>query len=309
MTRARAAVDSGTNSTRLLVVDAAGRELVRTTRITRLGQGVDATGRLDDAACERTLAVMADHRRAWESHGVAVGDVRIAATSAVRDAANRDAYLRAVRETTGVAPEVLTGDEEARLSFAGAVGAVEVAHPTLVVDIGGGSTELVVGDHDGVRAAHSMQVGSVRLTERHLAGDPPGADEVAAARATVEDALDAAAAHLTSQGGSLAAVGAVVGVAGTVATLAALATGRDDADDPALHGTRLAAADVEGWAARLLAATVAERRRHAPVTGGRADVIAAGALVLDVVRSRTGVDEVVASRADVLDGLVASLAG
>ena len=131
MTRARAAVDSGTNSTRLLVVDAAGRELVRTTRITRLGQGVDATGRLDDAACERTLAVMADHRRAWESHGVAVGDVRIAATSAVRDAANRDAYLRAVRETTGVAPEVLTGDEEARLSFAGAVGAVEVAHPTL----------------------------------------------------------------------------------------------------------------------------------------------------------------------------------
>jgi len=183
VSRPRAAVDSGTNSTRLLVVDADGHEVTRQTQITRLGAGVDASGELSSAALERTLAVLGDYRDRWVEAGVDVADVRIAATSAVRDAANQDRYFDAVQDLTGVRAEVLSGDEEARLSFAGAVGAVDVGDgPVLVVDIGGGSTELIVGDRAGaVTGAHSMQVGSVRVTERHLAGDPPTADEVAAA--------------------------------------------------------------------------------------------------------------------------------
>lgn len=304
----RAAVDSGTNSTRLLVVDAAGREVTRRTTITRLGAGVDATGQLDAGALARTLEAIRGYREVWETAGVEPAHVRIVATSAVRDAANRDDYLAAVRAATGVDPEVASGDEEARLSFVGASGRVEVAGPLLVIDVGGGSTELVVGSADGrVDAAHSMQVGSVRLTERHLRHDPPTASEVADARRTVEAALDGAADDLGPRGVGAAAT--VVGVAGTAATLGALSAGADGPDAPAVHGQRIPVGDLDDWSRRLLSMPTAERAALDAVPEGRADVIAAGVLVLAHAVARAGVTELVVSLADNLDGLVASMVG
>lgn len=308
MSAPRAAVDSGSNSTRLLVVDADGNEVTRRTRITRLGAGVDATGRLDEAAVARTVGAIRDYRQAWEAAGVDPAHVRIVATSAVRDAANRDAYFHAVQEATGVDAEVVSGDEEARLSFAGAAGQVDVDGPLLVVDIGGGSTELVTGSTDGrVTAAHSMQVGSVRLTERHLLHDPPTDDEVAAARRTVEAALDTSVDDLGGRG--VADAASVVGVAGTAATLAAVHAGVADPDDPDLHGYWVPAADLSAWSRRLLDMSTAERAALPGVPEGRADVIAAGVLVLDHVVARGAAAGLTVSLADNLDGLVASMAG
>ena len=304
----RAAVDSGTNSTRLLVVDAAGNEVARRTTITRLGAGVDATGRLDPEALGRTVEVIRGYREAWEAAGVEPAHVRIVATSAVRDAANPDDYLSAVRAATGVDAEVASGEEEARLSFAGAAGGVDVGGPLLVVDVGGGSTELVMGATDGrVDAAHSMQVGSVRLTERHLDHDPPTGAEIADARRTVEASLDGADADLGPRG--VAAAATVVGVAGTAATLGALYAGADAPDDPVVHDQRIPVEDLDDWGRRLLSMPTDERAALDAVSEGRADVIAAGALVLAHVVARAGVSELVVSLADNLDGLVASMAG
>jgi exopolyphosphatase / guanosine-5'-triphosphate,3'-diphosphate pyrophosphatase len=301
-------VDCGTNSTRLLVVDADGHDVIRRTEITRLGAGVDATGHLDDQALDRTLAVVEEYRDAWRAAGVDDRDVRIAATAAVRDADNRDRYFTAVRDLTGVDARVLSGDEEARLSFLGAVGALSVPLPVLVVDIGGGSTELVIGDTD-VRAAHSMQVGAVRVTERHLRADPPTDEQVMAAMAMVDDALDDAAAELLAQDPSAAleGVATVVGVAGTITTLAALHGDADSPDDPGLHGVVIPAADLMMWSEQLLAMTVAERRAIRAMPAGRADVIAGGAVVAARVMARTGAEQLVVSVADILDGLVAGI--
>lgn len=308
MTRPRAVVDSGTNSTRLLVVDAQDREVVRRSTITRLGLDVDATGALDPGALQRTLDVIGHYRDVWTAAGVAPADVRVVATSAVRDAANRDAYFTRVHALTGAHARVLTGDEEARLSFAGAAGAVDVTPPMLVIDIGGGSTELIVGDAAGrVVAAHSMQVGAVRLTERHLAADPPTATQVATARRMIGRELEAADGALAVAGGVLSGVRGVVAVAGTATTLGALLAGRGSPDDPQVHGTRMARTDVADWTRRLLACTTAERASFDAVAEGRADVIAAGALVLDAVMARVGADQVVVSVADILDGLVATI--
>lgn len=306
MTRPRAAVDSGTNSTRLLVVDADGDEVTRRSVITRLGAGVDANGRLDDGALERTLAVIREYRDVWREAGVDPADVRVAATSAVRDAVDRDRYFDAVVEETGVRAEVLSGDEEARLSFAGAAGAVEVDGPVLVVDVGGGSTELIVGDADGrLQAAHSMQVGAVRVTERCLPGDPPTVAEVEAARSMIAEELEAAENALAIGGGALSRVRSVVGVAGTVTTLAAVHADAASPDDPSLHGHRIPVAAVSTLVDGLLAMTVEERAALPAMPAGRADVIAGGALVLEAVLRRAGVDRLVVSRADILDGLVA----
>lgn len=308
MTRPRAAVDSGTNTTRLLVVDADGGEVARRSIITRLGRGVDAAGALDPEALQRTLDVIDQYRQTWAAAGVAPADVRVVATSAVRDAANRDDYFAGVRDLTGVHARVLTGTEEARLSFAGAAGAVDVASPVLVVDIGGGSTELIVGDAGGrVLAAHSMQVGAVRVTERHLVDDPPTPAQVAAARRMIDLELEAAEGVLAIAGGALSRVHGVVGVAGTVTTLGALIGRLPAPDDPAVHGMRLARAEVSDWTQRLLACTVTERAAFAAVAEGRADVIAAGALVLDAVMARAAAAELVVSVADILDGLVATI--
>ena len=309
MTRPRAAVDSGTNSTRLLVVDARGNEVVRRSTVTRLGQGVDATGRLAPEALQRTLDVIAEYRDAWRAAGVEPGDVRIAATSAVRDAANRDAYVDRVVELTGVRPEVVPGEDEARLSYLGATSQLDVAPPTLVCDVGGGSTELVVGDATGVVAAHSMQVGSVRVTERCLHDDPPTAPQVDDARAMVDHALDTAVEALGRAGARLASVRTVVAVAGTATTLAALHAGDGTTgDDPSVHGHEVPAGELSAWAERLLAMPVAERADLPAVVPGREDVVAAGLLVLDRVVARAGASSVVVSTADDLDGLVLELA-
>ena len=309
MTRPRAAVDSGTNSTRLLVVDAQGNEIVRRSTVTRLGQGVDATGRLAPEALQRTLDVIAEYRDAWVAAGVEPPDVRIAATSAVRDAANRDAYVDRVLELTGVTPEVVPGEDEARLSYLGATSQLDVAPPTLVCDVGGGSTELVVGDATGVVAAHSMQVGSVRVTERCLHDDPPTASQVDDARAMVDRALGTAVEALGQAGARLSSVRTVVAVAGTATTLAALhAGGGTTGDDPAVHGHEVPADELSAWAERLLAMPVAERAALPAVVSGREDVVAAGVLVLDQVVARAEARSVVVSTADNLDGLVLELA-
>jgi exopolyphosphatase / guanosine-5'-triphosphate,3'-diphosphate pyrophosphatase len=306
----RAAVDVGTNSVRLLLVDADGRRITREMTVTRLGAGVDRRGHLDDAALARTLETIGAYHRVWESHGVD-GRVRIAATSAVRDAADRDRFFGGVRERTGVDAEVLSGEEEARLSFLGAVGAVDVDPPPAVIDVGGGSTELIVGassDVDSLAGSVSLQLGCVRLTERHLRRDPPVAAELRAARRAVAERLDEADEVLARQGTALGAAGSLIGVAGTATTLAALHLGLPTYDEDRIHGTQIPAAALHELTAQLSATSTAARAALGPVQAGREDVLHGGAIVLDEVVRRYGFAELVVSEADILDGLVASLA-
>lgn len=304
---ARAAVDVGSNSVRLLVHDADGRRLTREMTVTRLGTGVDRTGRLDDEALARTLATIATYRAQWESYGV--GDrVRIAATSAVRDAADRERFFAGVREVAGVEAEVLTGAQEAALAFLGATGAVEVPRPAAVIDIGGGSTEVVVGTSHGAQAGASVQLGCVRLTERHLQADPPDPAQLEAGRAMVASRLDEVDAQLGAAGWQVADAAALVAVAGTATTLGALHLGLDTYEESAIHGVRIPAPALAALTGRLVAMTSGERAALGPMQPGREDVIHGGALVLAATVQRYGFDEVVVSEADSLDGLVASLA-
>jgi exopolyphosphatase/guanosine-5'-triphosphate,3'-diphosphate pyrophosphatase len=309
VTGPRAAVDVGTNSVRLLVVDGDGARIIRELTITRLGQGVDATGRLHPEALQRTIDTIAGYAEVWRAHGVD-GAVRIAATSAVRDATNRDDFFAGVRDVAGVDAEVLTGEEEAALAFAGAAGAVDVAAPTAVVDVGGGSTELVVGGPGrDVRGSVSLQLGCVRLTERHLHGDPPTWEELREAETYVHARLDEADAVLADQGASLHEVASLIGVAGTATTLAALHLGLDAYREEAIHGSRIPTADLVALTADLVARTAAERAAMGPVQPGREDVLHGGALVLAAIVTRYDLGELVVSEADGLDGLAASLAG
>ncbi len=301
-----AAVDCGTNSTRLLVAGAGGAPLRRLMRITRLGQGVDATGRLDLEAVERTLAVLAEYREEMDRLGV--GPVRASATSAVRDAANRDDFLDGAEKVVGTRPELLSGEEEGRLSYAGATADLDpAAGPYLVVDIGGGSTELVAGPGGGAEpeGVVSIDVGCVRVTERFLHHDPPTEEEVAAARRAVGEALDRAVAAVPAARGARV----LVGLAGTVTTLAALDQGLESYDRDRVHHYVLDRGRVEELASVLLGEPAAARSARAGVEAGRADVIAGGALVLAVVMERLGIDRCLVSEADILDGMVASLRG
>lgn len=300
-----AAVDVGTNSVRLLVLDGQQRPLARKLEITRLGQGVDATGRLDDEALRRTLETIGRYRRIWNDLG-ADGRVRIAATSAVRDAANRDAFFDGVRDRAGVAAEVLTGDQEAGMAFLGvAHGLPDLARPVVVLDIGGGSTELVVGS-DAAEASISLQLGSVRLTERILVSDPHLPAEVETATTEIDAQLDRADDALAEQGVAATDAATLVGVAGTVTTVAALNQGLDTYVEGAVHGTELGAADARRWAQRLCGLTVDEKRRYGAIQAGREDVIAAGSLILARVIERYGFGSLVVSEADILDGLALS---
>ena len=302
-----AAVDCGTNSIRLLVTDLAGgaaSELVREMRITRLGQGVDRTGSLDPAAIERTLAVLRAYAAQVEELGAT--RVRMVATSATRDAGNRDAFTRGVHEILGVHPEVITGDEEARLSFLGAtrelVGSPEAEPPYLVVDIGGGSTEFVLGSTE-VEAARSVDIGCVRMTERHLRSDPPTADEVAGATADIDAGIAQAAEAVP-----LRRARTLVGLAGSVTTVAGIALGLPAYDRAAIHGSRLSREQVREVSLRLLRLTHDERAAIPVMHPGRVDVIGAGALVLDRVMEAAGCAEVLVSEHDILDGIAWSLA-
>ncbi|MBB5828726.1 exopolyphosphatase/guanosine-5'-triphosphate,3'-diphosphate pyrophosphatase [Micromonospora carbonacea subsp. aurantiaca] len=312
MTTRVAAIDCGTNSIRLLVADlpdpAAGPDaplvdLSRRMEIVRLGQGVDKTGRLAPEAIERTRVALASY--AAEIDTLGVDQVRMCATSASRDASNAGDFRAMVERTLGVAPEVVTGDEEARLSFTGAVRGLpaDALEPYLVIDIGGGSTEFVVGTRaGGVEAAISMDVGCVRMTERHLLGDPPGPDQIAAAQADITAAVDRA---LEAVPGRQAAT--LVGLAGSVTTVVAIAEGLTEYEPERIHHARVSYGAVAEVTADLLAKTREQRLAIPVMHPGRADVIGAGALVLRTIMERAGMSAVVASEHDILDGIAWSL--
>ncbi len=302
------AVDCGTNTIKLLVADldpetGEQRDLVREMRIVRLGQDVDRTGRLADEALARTFAAVEEYAGILDEHDVAVR--RFCATSASRDAANADVFMAGVRERIAVEPEVVSGDVEAQLTYDGATRSLtDVAAPVVVVDIGGGSTELILGGgHGQVRAARSLDIGSVRLTERLMPSDPPTPDEVDAATAAIDGALD----ELIEHGVHVEQAATVVGVAGTVTTLAAVLLELTTWDRSKVHHARLPVADVHAITAQLLAMTV-EQRQALGIPEGRADVIGAGALILDRVLARTGVDTLLVSDSDILDGIAWSVA-
>ena len=301
-----AGIDCGTNSIRLLVADAVdGRlvDVVREMRIVRLGEGVDRTGSLAPQALERTRLALADYAATIAAHGTE--RVRMVATSATRDAANRDMFLAMVRTVLGVEPDVISGAEEAALSFIGAAdGLPGVTGPVLVADIGGGSTELVLGDASEPRRlrSHSMDVGCVRMTERRLRGDPPTPAQVAA---TVDDLR--AAIALAAVDVPITDPATFVGVAGTVTTLAAIALGLPRYDAEAIHGSVLSAEQVHDVTARLLAMTHDERAALPVMHPGRVDVICGGALVLRTLVEAAGATNVIASEHDILDGIALSL--
>ncbi|UCN13957.1 exopolyphosphatase [Cellulomonas iranensis] len=315
MTRV-AAIDCGTNSIRLLVADVdpgAGTlvDLHRSNEVVRLGQGVDRTGVLAPEALARTLAAARGYQAVCDDLGVEA--VRFVATSATRDARNREEFVAGVRDALGVDPEVIAGDEEARLSFRGATGvlASRFDGPFLVVDLGGGSTELVLGT-DAPEAALSMDVGSVRLTERHLHDDPPTAAQVAAAGADVRAALDAAAAVVP-----LGRTVTLVGLAGSVTTLTAHALRLDRYDRDRIDGAVLGVDDVLAACEDMLARTRDERAALPYLHPGRVDVIGAGALVWRDVVARVrdevaaaggSLTRVVTSEHDILDGIAWSVA-
>ena len=312
MTCRVAAVDCGTNSLRLLLADVdPGRaeltDVIRRMEIVRLGQGVDQTGRLAPEALARTMAVLREYADIIARSGAQA--VRMVATSATRDADNAAEFVRMVKEVLGVAPEVLTGDEEAVLSFTGATAELAAGPdpgPFLVADIGGGSTEFVLGEAGGGRPPHaiSVNIGCVRMTERHLHGDPPADQEVAAAVADIDAALEEVAAAVPAREART-----LIGLAGSVTTVAAIAMGLPAYDATRIHHARVAAADVHAVTRGLLAQTRAERAAIGVMHPGRADVIGGGALILDRLMRRFGFAEVLVSEHDILDGMAWSLAG
>jgi exopolyphosphatase / guanosine-5'-triphosphate,3'-diphosphate pyrophosphatase len=321
-----AAIDCGTNSLRLLIADVDPREarlddLDRRMEIVRLGQGVDAAGRLAPEALTRTFRVLEDYAGAIQRAPAEL--VRMVATSATRDATNAAEFVAGVTRILGVAPEVLSGDEEARLSFTGATAELaparageagpdaaerlrEPAPPYLVADIGGGSTEFVVGA-EGPDATHpvaglSVDIGCVRLTERHLHDDPPQPGQISAATADIDAALDVVAAKVP-----VARARTLIGLAGSVTTVAGIALGLPGYDPAKIHHAVISAAQVHAVTAGLLGQTREQRAAIPVMHPGRVDVIGAGALVLDRVMTRFGFADVVVSEHDILDGIAWSL--
>jgi exopolyphosphatase/guanosine-5'-triphosphate,3'-diphosphate pyrophosphatase len=302
MTRV-AAVDMGTNSTRLLVADVDGRgrdakllTVDRRTRITRLGQGVDRTRSLHPDAIARTLAVVREYRGAMDELGVE--RVRATATSAARDATNHDAVFDPTEELLGVRPELLSGEEEARLEFLGATADLNARGPYFLVDVGGGSTEIIVGTEEPVDLC-SIDVGCVRLTEQFLHSDPPTAEELSQAVSVVRDQL----ADVGRSFPSTWDAPTLVGTAGTVWTLGAIELGVDAARSDLIDHARLPRATVEE-VFRTLATEPIEQRKHNPgLEPGRVDVIVGGAIVVVSVMRHWGFDELLVSEADILDGL------
>jgi exopolyphosphatase / guanosine-5'-triphosphate,3'-diphosphate pyrophosphatase len=308
MTRRVAAVDCGTNSIRLLIADvdpdrSTLTDVDRRMEIVRLGQGVDTTGRLAPDALDRTLTALSGYAALVAERGAEA--VRMVATSATRDAANADEFVRRVTEVLGTGPEVASGDGEARLSFLGATAELgpQVPSPYLVVDISGGSTEFVLGADGEVTSALSVDIGCVRMTERHLRADPPSGAQIAAATADIDAAIARAAAVVdATQARTL------VGLAGSVTTVAGIALELPGYDPERLHHARISAAQVHEVTTRLLAQTRAERARIPVMHPGRIDVIGAGALILDRLMIQLGLAEVLVSEHDILDGIAWSIA-
>lgn len=319
-----AAIDCGTNSIRLLVcevvsVDGDEAQLVdldRRMEVVRLGEGVDRTGAFSPQALERTFEALRSYAGIMAGHGVEPGPntVRMVATSATRDAANRQEFVEGVRAVLGVEPEVITGDEEAELSFVGATAEFEaeeaeagggLRRPFLVVDVGGGSTEFVLGGGapgETVRAALSVDIGCVRMTERHLRSDPPAPEQIAAASADIDAALDEVERTVP-----IGRAGSVVCVAGTATTVAGMALGLDEYDSERIHHTRVRAKELHRITEELLSMPQGRRAEIGVMHPGRVDVIGAGALILDRMLARTGADHFTASEHDILDGIAWSL--
>lgn len=298
-----AAIDCGTNSIRLLIADVAdGRltDVARRMEVVRLGEGVDRTGRLSDAALARTRKALLTY--AAEIAELGVTTVRMCATSASRDASNAQDFRDMVRGVLGVDPEVISGAEEARLSFLGAVNGLRAEPPYLVVDIGGGSTEFVTGGTE-VEHAISMNIGCVRMTERHLHGDPPTAAEIEAAERDITAAVDEALAAVPGRDART-----LVGLAGTVTTVTALGLGLPAYDAGRIHHARVTREAVAAVTSDLLSMPVAQRLALPVMHPGRADVIGGGALILRIIMERSGQSELVASEHDILDGIAFGLA-
>ncbi|RDV10896.1 Ppx/GppA family phosphatase [Arthrobacter sp. RT-1] len=310
-----AAIDCGTNSIRLLIADIDRSEgtstltdVVREMRVVRLGEGVDATGELAPEALERTFAATADYAQLIREHRAEA--VRFVATSASRDARNRDVFVDGIRDLLGVEPEVISGDEEAALSFAGASSVLPIldGHEVLVVDLGGGSTEFVLGTAGGVTAAKSVDIGCVRLTERHLRNDPPTAEQIAAAEADVDAAIARA-----GQDVPLERATAVVGVAGSITTITAHAMKLPEYSPDAIHGTELPIDTVRAASTDLLEMVRSERAALPYMHPGRVDVIGAGGLVWRRILERMGglsggrITTATASEHDILDGIALSI--
>ena len=314
MTRV-AAIDCGTNSIRLLIADiersngtTSLTDVVREMRVVRLGEGVDAAGELAPAALERTFAATADYAELIREHGAEA--VRFVATSASRDARNREVFVDGIRNLLGVEPEVISGDEEAALSFAGASSVLPIldGHQVLVVDLGGGSTEFVLGTAQGVTAAKSVDVGCVRLTERHLRNDPPTAEQISAAEADVDAAM-----ALAQRDVPLEQATAVVGVAGSITTITAHALRLPEYRPDDIHGAELPLDTVRAAATDLLEMDRSERAGLPYMHPGRVDVIGAGGLVWRRILERLGeltggrITTATASEHDILDGIALSI--
>ncbi len=293
------AVDIGTNSVRLLILDEAGATLEREMVITQLGQGVDKAGTLREDAIARTTDVLREYRTLLDKHRVA--RVRATATSAARDASNRDQFFEAAVAALGTRPELLSGEDEAALSFQGATtGLAPERGPFLVVDIGGGSTEFVLGQR-APEALTSVAMGSVRMTERFIHSDPPTAAELEACAAGARDIVGDVMKRVPASRARL-----LIGVAGTVTSLASLAKGAMHYDPAVTHHSRLRRSVVAGLRDRLAAVNVAERRQLL-ATPKRAEVLVAGAVIVHTIMEELGFEELMVSESDILDGLAASL--
>ena len=299
-----AAIDCGTNSIRLLIADISGgsfREIYRGMEIVRLGQGVDETGKFHPDAIARTLAAVDIFHAELARRGVE--KLRFCATSAARDATNRELFLEGVHEKLGIYPEVISGNEEAALSFGGATKELNQSQsPFLVVDIGGGSTEFVFGG-PRVESAESVNIGCVRLSERHFRSDPPTGDEIESARRDIQAAIAKAAAVVP-----ITKAQTLIAVAGTATTVAAAALNLIEYDRYSIHLSRISAEQVDEVSQMFLSMNRDERAALGYMHPGRVDVISAGALVLSEIMRATGAKEFVASESDILDGMAWSLA-
>jgi exopolyphosphatase / guanosine-5'-triphosphate,3'-diphosphate pyrophosphatase len=298
-----AAIDCGTNSIRLLIADIEGnsfREVTRLMEVVRLGQGVDKTGAFHPDAIARTLAAVDLYAAEIAKRGVE--KIRFCATSATRDATNRALFIDGVKERLGIEPEVIAGEVEAALSFQGATKDFDKSQgPFLVIDIGGGSTEFVFGT-DSVEAARSMNIGCVRMAERHFTSDQPDPGQIASAIEDIDEAIAQAAKTV-----SITKAKTVIMVAGTATTVAAAALDLSEYDRYAIHLARIPAARAHEISQELLRETREQRAAHGYMHPGRVDVIGAGSLVLDRIMKASGVTEFVASESDILDGMAWSL--
>ena len=301
-----AAVDCGTNSLRLLIAESKPEgglvDLDRQTEIVRLGQGVDATGEFHPDALKRTFAVTEKYAKLITNAGVPTDKIHFVATSASRDAKNRDEFFEGIKSRLGVLPDVITGDAEARLSFTGALSRVRPeGDPVLVMDIGGGSTEFIVGSSAGeMESAISLDIGSVRLTERFLKVNPPAEDDLARAADYVDQMLEGSGVDFDS-------IGTWIGVAGTATTLAGVYLELEHYDRDRVHGSSIPRHDVDGLLRRLSGMTVAEIRSLPSMHPDRADVITGGTLVAARVAERLGVAHMLVSESDILDGVALAM--